>query len=114
LDNDFRGSGVVLLEQTANPFAEDADFLIGNYATEDDNIDCQFAAYFATDEDRRNSNFTCVPVQTNECGGEPVDVPIVAPSPTPDGGSEPTAGAASHLSRVLFAGLAIGMFALLQ
>lgn len=70
IDNDFRGSGAVLLEQTANPFAPGANFITKNYATEgDDDLECEFAAYFATDEDRRNSNFACIPVQVDACGG---------------------------------------------
>ena len=108
MNNDFRGNGAVLLEQTANPFAEGADFLTGNFATEDENVDCAFAAYFATDEDRRNSNYTCVPVQTDECGGEPIDVPIAAPSEAPD-----DSGASSQVSNLLLVGLALfGILAL--
>jgi len=68
LDNEFRGFGTVLLEQTADPFAPGANFLTNNYATETDpNVECSFAAYFATDEDRRNGNATCVPVQIESC-----------------------------------------------
>lgn len=64
----------MLLEQTADPFAPEANFLTNNYATEDDaDVQCAFAAYFATDEDRKNSNFTCVPVQVDDCGGEVVE-----------------------------------------
>jgi len=84
VDNDFRGSGAVLLQQTENPFAPTAGFIVSNYATTDDaDLSCPFAAYFATDEDRRNSNFTCVPVQTDECGGEPIGPAIESPTTAP-------------------------------
>ena len=74
VNNDFRGFGAVLLEQTADPFAPGANFLIDNYAQVDDDLACEFAAYFETDEDRNSGKFTCVPVQVESCGGEDVDV----------------------------------------
>ena len=108
IDNDFRGSGVVLLEQTANPFAAGANFITNNYATEDDdNVECAFAAYFATDEDRKNSNFTCVPVQLDQCGGGPAD------DTAPDGVTETPPSAApstSPLALLTAAGLLCVMF----
>ena len=109
VDNDFRGNGAVLLEQTPNPFAEGADFFTGNYATDDENVDCSFAAYFATDEDRRNSNFTCIPVQTDECGGEPVEISAAAPSVAPE-----NSGASSSTASLLLAGLASFVILALQ
>lgn len=117
VDNDFRGNGAVLLEQTPNPFAPDADFLTGNFASDDENVDCSFAAWFATDEDRRNSNYTCVPVQTDECGGEPVDAPIPEPSVAPEGEpstDDSSSGADSSFASFFLAGLASLGFLSLQ
>ena len=74
VNNDFRGFGAVLLEQTADPFAAGANFLTNNYAQIDDDLACEFAAYFETGDDRNSGNFTCVPAQVDSCGGEAVDV----------------------------------------
>jgi len=101
IDNDFRGNGVVLLEQTANPLVAENNYLSGNYATEDENLDCQFVAWFATDEDRRNSNFTCVAVQTDTCGGEPISAPRETSAPAPEG-----ADSSGSTQSLLLAGLA--------
>ncbi|CAB9502731.1 leucine rich repeat [Seminavis robusta] len=91
IDNDFRGNGAVLLEQTGDPFVTDGSYLVHNFATEeDDYLDCAFAAWFATEEDRRNSVFTCVPVQVSECGGDPI-------TSTPSPSAAPTAASFSDL-----------------
>lgn len=98
VDNDFRGDGVVLLEETPDPFTN--EYLTGNYATEDEDVECGFAAWFETDEDRKNQNFQCVEVQTDECGGDavestpstpsepgnqPAEEPAQPPAPAPSG-----------------------------
>ena len=70
VDNDFRGSGTVILEGTPNPFT--TQYLVNNFAGEDADLDCQFAAWFETTEDRQLSNFTCVEVQVEECAADMV------------------------------------------
>ena len=72
VNNDFRGSAAVLLEQTINPLTS-PDLFVDNCATEDENLDCSFAAWFATDQDRRNGNYTCV--QASSCDEPPTPSP---------------------------------------
>lgn len=106
IDNDFRGNGVVLLEQTASPFIAENNYLVGNYATEDEDLDCRFGAWFETDDDRRNSNFTCVAVQTDTCGGEPISVTADAPAEAPAGEAASTPASGGSTQSLLLAGLA--------
>ena len=82
VDNDFRGNAVVLLEMTKNPLVEGTQMMTSNYVTtKDADLNCPFAAYFATEDDRRNSNFTCIPAQALECGGD--NIPLTERSPAP-------------------------------
>ncbi|CAB9508393.1 expressed unknown protein [Seminavis robusta] len=103
VDNDFRGNGVVLLEQTPDPWLGGTDVMDGVYVTEDDDdLDCPFGAWFETDADRRNATFYCVNPTADECGGEHIDIgprpPLFAP-PT----ESASAGLWSHFA--LFLGL---------
>ncbi|CAB9520705.1 expressed unknown protein [Seminavis robusta] len=111
IDNDFRGAGAVLLEQTLDPFDVESGFLIGNYITKlDDDLDCTFAAWYPTLEDLRLANFTCVPPQVDEClannstEGEDLSGLVVTDAPTAAPGSEDSDGNYSNVGNLLIGG----------
>jgi hypothetical protein len=107
IDNDFRGNGMILLEATKDPFVEGTKMMTANYVTgEDADLECPFAAYYATVEDRQNASFTCIPPQASECGGEHIPLSIGATTLLP-----PVNSASSDLASrfALFVGV-IGAF----
>ena len=77
INNDFLGAAPIILELTDEP----STFMDGNYATlGDDGVDCELAAYYATEEDRQSFNYVCYDSQVDECGGssiERTDAPII-------------------------------------
>jgi hypothetical protein len=103
IDNDFRGNAMILLEETKDPLMEGTNMMTANYVTEEDaDLDCPFAAFFATEEDRRNSNFTCIPPQTSECQSRiSEEIPVTNDQPPPAPASSASSALLSRFSLIV-------------